>query len=465
MHKKFQVAIFVLALVVSGCMNQEEEKTKEEIELEKILSIQYYTIHVIPSLSDHTMEVEAEVTLKISEPITQVTFCLNPEFSVSHITDETGVSLTFEREYDLVTVEIPDLQATQKRLTFVYDGMVYQRSAETTWDYVGEEGCWVRTQYNWYPVIPGAAEAGCHFWLWWHQSYWAGATLSVEVPLSWTVISSGTCVSEDVEGDTKTCTWQESQVIPGLNFVAGEYAVMTDWWNGKEVTCYFADHAERAQECIDLSKSILEFYTERFGEYPFSQLSLVEVPGDYGAAQGKPSFVMLDSAVFSASEEDFVQALSETIAFQWWGNVVSGYDVGSIICLQYCISSFARLQFMKEKYGEDYYCTSLTEAVTMAEEAFSTHGSASITEYGLRRMNDELAEAVIIKTTLMIFALEEKLGDESFFEALRALLTKYKGESITIEAFQEELEYASGENLDQFFEQYYYGKEIPSVKC
>lgn len=235
MHKKFQVAIFVLALVVSGCMNQEEEKPKEKTELEKMPSVQYYTIHVIPSLSDHTMEVEAEIMLHISEPVNQVTFCLNPEFSVSHITDENGASLAFEREYDLVTVEIPDLKGVeQKRVTFVYDGMVYQRLAETTWDYVGEEGVWVRTQYNWYPVIPGAAETGCHFWLWWHQSYWAGATLSVEVPASWTVISSGTCVSEEVGGDTKTCTWQESQLIPGLNFVAGEYQVMTDWWNGKE---------------------------------------------------------------------------------------------------------------------------------------------------------------------------------------------------------------------------------------
>jgi len=232
MHKKFQVAIFVLALVVSGCMNQEEEKPKEETDLEKLLSVQYYTIHVIPSLSDHTMEVEAEIMLQISEPVNQVTFCLNPEFSVSRITDETGASLTFEREYDLVTVDIPDLKgAAQKRVTFVYDGMVYQRSAETTWDYVGEEGLWVRTQYNWYPVIPGAAEA------------------------------------------------------------------------------------------------------------------------------------------------------------------------------------------------------------------------------------------VIIKTVLMIFALEEKVGDEPFFEALRALLAKYKGVSITTEAFQEELEYASGEELDQFFEQYYYGKEIPPVEC
>ena len=256
MRRKFQT-LLVLVLLASGCLTQQKE---EKPAIDRPF-IEYYTIIAKPSLPDHTMEVETEVLVNIPESTKRISFCLNPSFSLISITDEQGLVLTFERDYDVVTVDIPPLpESTQKKLTFTYEGMVYRRVLNVTWDYVSEEGCWVRAEYNWYPVIPETAEMGCHyftycmnnywagvelsnFWDYWHQSPWTGMKLSVEVPESWTVITSGTQISEEVKGNTKVCTWEESQPIPGINFVAGDYDTAKDSWKGIEITSYLATNS------------------------------------------------------------------------------------------------------------------------------------------------------------------------------------------------------------------------------
>lgn len=479
MRSKFQILLVVLVLLAPGCLTQQEKPTINRP------FIEYYTIYAKPSLADHTMEVETEVLINIPASTNEISFCLNPSFSLTTITDEEGTSVTFERDYDLVTVDIPPLpEFTQKKLTFTYEGMVYRRVLNVTWDYVSEEGCWVRAEYNWYPVIPEPAEKGCHyftycmnnywagvelsnFWDYWHQSPWTGMTLSVEVPESWTVITSGTQVSEEIDENTKVCTWEESQPIPSINFVAGDYDIVKDTWKGIEITSYLKEHKERAHEYIDLSKEMLDFFSEKCGEYLFSQLRIVELPGTYGYSQGNPSFVMLDSAALDSSGKDLAQALGGAIAYQWWGNAVNGYDMSAMISLDVCLSNYMSLLYLREMYGQDEFCSYLTECRSEVVEAFAEYGGSSVTyEFAfILSRGQERRNAVVLKTLLMFEALREDVGEEVFIETLRRFIADHKEESVTMETFKQEFEQLSGKDLDHFFEQYYYGIDIPYVMC
>jgi hypothetical protein len=473
MSNKVQAAILVAALVVSGCIFQRPGESETPV-------VQYYTIYVSPSLQDHTMSVSADVMLQIPEAAEKIELCLNPEFSISSITDEQQNELTYEREYDVVTVALPP-SSTIKTLTFQYEGQVYRRITEVTWDYIGEEGCWVRAEYNWYPVIPKAAEMGCHFWeywynnywtgatlteFWnyWHPSYWAGATISVDVPESWSVISTGTLTTETVHHSTqtKTCTWQEPQAVPGLTFVAGEYSIIRD----TDITVYLIDSVH-AQKCCDLTRKILDFYTEKFGEYPFEQLSIVELPRTDGYCQGKPSLIMLDSATLAQDEKTIAHAFGQAIACQWFGNTVSGYDTPSLISLEVCLSNYASLLFIQKEYGQEAFCSYLTSYRSEIEETFAEYGGASLTDESafIRGRGRGQRNAVVLKTVLMFHALHEKVGDEHFFEALQNILADYRGKSITMVHLQEEFEQTTGESLDTFFQQYYYSIDIPDIAC
>jgi len=48
---------------------------------------------------------------------------------------------------------------------------------------------------------------------------------------------------------------------------------------------------------------------------------------------------------------------------------------------------------------------------------------------------------------------------------LKAFIAAHRGESVTVEVFKEEFEQLSGKDLDEFFEQYYYGADVPDVAC
>lgn len=474
--KKFLIGVFLVALVVSGCITQHKEEVKESA------VAQYYTLRVYPSLADHTMAVEAEVTVTVPADVEDIDFCLNPVFSLSSVTDEQGNAVAYEEEYDLITVKVPlSPEPVQRTFTFEYEGLIYRRVLNVTWDYVGEEGCWVRSEYNWYPVIPETGEMGCHFWeywynnywegvtvsnFWncWHQGYWAGATVSVDVPESWTVISSGTLITEDMHGNTKTCTWQEDQIIPSVNFVAGEYDTTEKVWNGKEITCYATEHTEYAHKYIGIAAEILNCYSEKFGEYPFQQFSIVELPGTEGYSSGKPSFVLMDSALFEEDEKEVVHALGAAIAYQWWGTAVAGYDPPSLISLEVCLPHYASLLFIREKYGEDVFYEYLIKYRQEIEETFAEYGSASITkESAFIRGRGFQRNAVIMKTVLMFHALREEVGEDQFFEGLQTFFAEHRGESVTTEDLKEEFEQLTGNNLDKFFEKYYYGTDIPDI--
>jgi hypothetical protein len=72
-------------------LTQQKEREKPTINRP---FIEYYTIYAKPILADHTMEVETEVLVNIPASTDEISFCLNPSFSLTNITDEEGTSVT-----------------------------------------------------------------------------------------------------------------------------------------------------------------------------------------------------------------------------------------------------------------------------------------------------------------------------------------------------------------------------------
>jgi len=456
--KRSQIMVFLLFLLLcTGCMNQE----REEPETADRATITHYALHVLPSLEDHTLSVKADVTVEIPEGHTLVTFFFDPGLYISQITDEVGNTLKFYRESNLVNVEIQSL-APQKILTFNYKGVVYRRFGGQTVAYVGQEGCWV-TQYYWYPTIAVFTEEGQQIYYPWDSRNWAGATFSIEVPESWTVITSGELISQKFHEAKTTWTFETKDPLPSVDFAAGEYYVTTQWQNGKEIMCCLSQHKDNAQEYMDLIMQIFTFYSEKFGDYPFESFSVVELPETYGLDESKPWFITA-SSVFDKSEKECAGIVSEMIALQWWGFSVTGSDAPSFYTLRGCFPHYASLLFMREFYGEDISCQMLTALRSEVEKTFTQRGPESMVSiWNLSRAG---RNAVVAKTVLMMQALKEEVGEDTFFEALKEIGQEYRCESITMDSIQETFETVSETDLSPFFDSYYYGTDIPpSTEC
>ncbi|KYK38185.1 MAG: hypothetical protein HXS46_09935 [Theionarchaea archaeon] len=473
MQKNLRIGVLVIAvgvLLLAGCMNQEEGTVQQpgaeipEEEPEQIpegkATISYYNINVTPSLKDRTLSVTAELIIDIPPGVSIITFSLDAGLYVSKITDETGSELTFYRESNLVKVEVPS--SAEKTLVFFYKGAVYRRVRGYTWNYVGEEGCWV-SRYNWYPLVATFTEEGYQIYYTWDTSTWAGVTIAVEVPESWTVISSGELISKEPHETSTIWVHEEKRPLPFVSFAAGEFHVTTTEWEGKEIVWCLTEHRDDAQKYTDLTQEILAFYTEKFGEYPFSRLSFVELPESYGLTEAKPWFGMLNSTFLEGEDQEISHILGQIIATQWWPFTVWGNDAPSYYTFSVSLPQYASLLFIKETYGKDTFCDMLSDLRTEVEEAFAQHKSASMTDVG--NLNPDLNQAVTLKTLLMFHALKEEMGDDSFFAALKEVFAQHKHTGITIETLIEALQQKSEGNINLLFQKYYYGTEIPPIEC
>lgn len=471
MRKRIHVEVLVMLVIVCvGCMNQDQqpeiptEKPPEQPPEDQPTAT-HYKIRVKPSLEDHKIIAEAEVTVRVPANLSELTFCLGGDLKISEITEETGAPLSFGGYGGIIHVNIPPLsQSIQKRLTFDYEAFIYTRRDGFTEDYVGEEACWVKSESGWYPTLIVNPDAGCYIW---ERIHWEDATLIMEVPESWTVICAGELTSQSEVGGMRTWVF-EAEDVHGLDFAAGEFEVTAQPWDEKEITCYLTRHTEHAQKYIDISRQILEFYSEKFGEYPFSQFSLVELPEEAGIkgkpyVGGRPGYVMMDLSSFDREEKEFVRELSWAVAYEWWAHTVAADDLESYI-LHLCFSDYASLLFMRELYGEDIFCEYLVEFRQEIETTFAAYGSKSIKDYGRFRVSDVIDNAVRLKAVLMLHCLKEEVGDDTFFEVLTGFIEQNKKSHVSVDDLLNAFEEISGQDVSMFFEKYYYSSDIPPVE-
>ena len=263
--------------------------------------------------------------------------------------------------------------------------------------------------------------------------------------------------------------------------------------------------ARNAQNVADASARAIEFFSRRFGPYPFSALALTQIPGDM--SQGWPGLIFLSSFSFLTPKEksDLHMTPVEKIlsngviahetAHQWWGDLVtwSGYrdqwiaeglaNYSSLMLLE--SEDPAAFHAAMQKYREDLLAKNkqgepLMDAgpVTLGTRLSSSHfpsGYEAIS-YGrgtwlfhmLRCMMRD-AEA---KRVRGLVGPQSDAPDEPFVRALRKIRERYHGKAIStpemLRMFEEELPrplwYEGKRTLDWFYQGWVNGKTIPRLE-
>ncbi len=258
------------------------------------------------------------------------------------------------RGNDLVAVVFPEpLHTGQKMvLDFSYGGDVLSEAGGGLL-YVGARGIW----------YPNRGMAAANFDL--HFRY----------PAGWSLLATGRRLSSNENADElqspteKSSLWTTQVPIPIAGFNLGKYSRAEARAGDVTVETYAAagmEHAfpkppeqavivppvapgpprtqgvplpspplspaRHAQMVADEAASAIEFYSDRFGPYPYGTLRLTQMPGLL--SQGWPSLIFLSSFSFLLPEEtahlqpDPVDAvLSQQVtahetAHQWWGDLV-----------------------------------------------------------------------------------------------------------------------------------------------
>ncbi|HEY3971856.1 MAG TPA: M1 family aminopeptidase [Candidatus Sulfotelmatobacter sp.] len=430
------------------------------------------------------------------------------------------------RGNDIVAVVLPEpVREGQKlNLEFVYGGEVLAEAGSGLL-YVGARG-------TWYPNRGmGMADFDLQF----------------EFPQGWTLVATGkpTAVSQDetvpqhgqaTDGQQRL-RWVSERPIPLAGFNLGKYKVAAAQAGSVTVETYATAGVERdfptpPIQVVESSPSntpsrrgpqviepirpspssneaavaeaaarAIQYYSERFGPYPYSHLALTQMPGP--ESQGWPGLVFLSSYAFLDRAEGeqlhyppYRILLQESIpahetAHQWWGDLVTWKSYRdqwfSEGLANYCAMMIlqekdaAGFRLVMEKYRRDLVeknkdGSSPMDAgpVTLGTRLLSSKSPEGYEEilYGRGTWLFHMLRSMMKDASTAESGGKGGSAEEPFVRSLRKVRERYEGKSIStsqlIDVFAEDLppslRYEGKKSLDWFLAGWVNGTALPRLE-
>ena len=284
----------------------------------------------------------------------------------------------------------------------------------------------------------------------------------VRTPAPYRAASNGLLVNESEDGAHKIYHWRHRYPIPAylVAIAVAEYAVYSDFVpvpGGEpiEVLNYaYPGSLATWQAASGATVEIMQLFNELFGLYPFAEEK-------YGHAQFAWGGGMEHQTMsFMGGMSHLLQA--HELAHQWFGNKIT-CGSWSDIWLNEGFATY--LEGMTYEFGlgpntwRNWLQGKISQVTSQPDGAVFVADTTSVS----RIFNGRLSYS---KGALLLHMLRWKLGDAAFFQGVRNYLDDPAlayGYARTAD-LQRHLEQASGQVLDGFFADWFYGQGHPSYQ-
>jgi len=213
---------------------------------------------------------------------------------------------------------------------------------------------------------------------------------------------------------------------PMLAFLSGRYEVAKDRWGDTALEVYYdPKHALNARAMLATAKLSLEYFSQAFSPYQYSEFRIVEYPRYRTAARAFPAMTPYSEAAgFVADLTDIGNLDYATIhefSHMWWGGQASGATMQGRELLNETLAQYSTLM-VYEKHADRMVLNRLIE---MLQRGYLVgRGQDSREEHPLIRTDDQ-GNLSYNKGPLAIYALRELLGEDAVNRALRNYLAKF----------------------------------------
>ncbi|MCD6218384.1 hypothetical protein J7L05_11090 [bacterium] len=363
---------------------------------------------------------------------------------------ETGWTYRFMT----VKVNLPD-GAT--KFTIAYEGeisdpiesgktLIHVRGDQTS-GIISSDGVFLCSSSGWYPDTANAM-----------------ATFHIEssVPKTWYSVTQGDLLKREIVGDERTSEWKCDIMFDSCVLVASEYYKRTRKIAGVDCSTYFYEDNEALSDSfLDKLEEYLPAYIELFGEYKYSRFDVVE--NFFTTGYGMPGFTLLGKRVIRMPFATLQGSLGHELVHCWWGNyVVPDWNQGNW-CEGITYNStnyyWSIIKGLDEEAREFRYTDMLKYTLQVVKED----------EYPVRKFRSKFTETDgnigYGKASAIFRMLQQMLGDELYFKALKKIVVKHGAKLSTWDDFREVFEEVSGKDLKQYFHTWLDYTGTPKLKC
>ncbi|MEO5644025.1 MAG: M1 family aminopeptidase [Bacteroidia bacterium] len=281
----------------------------------------------------------------------------------------------------------------------------------------------------------------------------------VTSPSIYTTASNGILVKDTVIGISRTCTWKHRHPIATylVCLAVTNYSVYTHLvpFNGDTVEVINYVYPEELALSQTQSGNIIpqmQLFDTLFGAYPFSDEKYGHAQCNFGGGMENQTITFLGGFNY--------ELMSHELGHHWFGDKVtcaSWHDIWlnegfasylSGLCYEHFTPTIYWLPF---KQGRISYITSQPDGSVYCPDTVNIS----------RLFDDRLTYA---KGAMILHTLRWVIGDSAFYAGVRNYLTDpaiaYK--FATTSDLQQHLEAASGQNLNWYFADWFYGEGFPS---
>ncbi|WP_179021551.1 M1 family aminopeptidase [Winogradskyella forsetii] len=410
-------------------------------------------------------QISGDVTtyFEAKEAMTDITFDLADNMIVSQVL-QRGNSLSFTQNSDdelVVTLPMAQAQGVLDSLTVSYSGNPVSSGF----------GSFEQTTHNGDPIIWTLSEPyGAKGW-WPCKQDLIDKIDSIDVYLktpefnptneTYVAVSNGLEMSQTVEGSEKITHFKHGHPIPAYliaiavtNYEVYSHEVPNNGTPFDIVNYVYPEDLTSAQASTGVTVDIMNIFTDLFEEYPFSDEKYGHAQFGWGGGMEHTTVSFMGS--FNRN------LIAHELAHQWFGNKVT---CGSWkdIWLNEGFATYLSGLVIEDLDGENSFKTWRQQRVNSitSQPGGAVYLSDQDTTSVSRIFSGRLSYN---KGAMVLHMLRKKLGDTDFYQGLQDYLTapELAFDYAKTQDFNDVMELSTGENLDEFFDDWIYNQGYPS---
>lgn len=291
----------------------------------------------------------------------------------------------------------------------------------------------------------------------------ANFEVNITYPNEFVIASTGEQIESEKKDNQIVAKYRAENVRDFCFVLSAKFEMLKEMVGDTEVRYYFYDD-ENAQEHLQTATNALATFEELFGDYPYSQLSVVKTNFCFGGME-YPNLVMISDDLDSSETDNYV--IVHEIAHQWWYGMVGNNEFEDS-WIDEGLTEFSTALFFErhQEYGLDY--DQIMDNALQTYKNFAKIYSdilGSVDESMNRNLNEfdtepEYVNCVYTKGMLLFNQVRQSMNDKKFFACLRDYFKTYKFQNSSPEKLIESFCKSTHTNLESFFDAWINGKVV-----